>query len=76
MGIGKMYPNEPIVLLSVSLKSDEDAQSLTSSRSRISPRTVLHLYSGRLSLSNIRFLVEDQDLACEDLHIFLKVLRN
>lgn len=64
------------IRLTVALKSGEEAQSFTFSRSWTSPRTVLHLASGRLALVNVTFLIPDDDLACEDILIGLPVLRH
>ena len=73
-GIGKINAINP-VRLNVALKSGEEPQSFSFSRSWTSPRTVLPPSSGQLSLSNVIFLVADDDLACEDLTIGLPVLQ-
>lgn len=40
------------------------------------PSTVLHLHSGRLAFKNIRFLIADDAVSCEDLLIGRPVLRH
>ena len=74
-GIRKIHAINP-VRLNVALKSGEEPQSFSFSRSWTSPRTVFHLSSGQLALSNVTFPVADDDLAREDLVIGLPVLQN
>ena len=72
MGIGKTSAIKP-VRLCVALKSEEEAQTFSFSRSWTSLRTVLHLASGQLALANVTFLAADDNLVCEDLLIGLPV---
>lgn len=74
-GIGKIRKVNP-VHIQVALKSGDDAQSFTFSRTWTIPRTVLQLASGQLALANVSFLVADDELACEELIIGLPVLRH
>lgn len=74
-GVGKITAITP-VRLSVALKAGQDPETFSFSRSWTSLRTVLHLSSGQLALSNVTFLVADGDLPCEDLLVGLPVLRH
>ena len=62
--------------LIIALKSGQNAQCFTFSRSWTAPRTVLHLDSGQLALVKIAFLFADEYPACEDLLIGLPVLQH
>ena len=64
------------VRLQVALKAGDEAQSLCFSRTWTTPRTVLHLASGRLALRNVTYLVADDECACGDFLIRLPVLRH
>lgn len=74
-GIGKLTAIEP-VMLQVALKKSDAAESLRFSWSWVLPRTVLHLPSGKFALTNISFLVPDDELACEGLIIGSPVLKH
>lgn len=63
------------VIVQVVFKQGEEAQSFKLSRTRVAPRTVIHLSSGQLALCNISFLVADADLSHKHLLIGLTVLR-
>lgn len=65
----------PQVKLQVALKQDRQAKLFTFSKKWTVPLTVLHLSSDNKALKNIRLLVADDDLACEDLLIGLPGLQ-
>lgn len=74
-GIGRMTAIKTIKLR-VALKNGEDEHSFSFSRSWTCPRTVMHLASGQLALTNVTFLVADAELACEPLIIGLPVIQH
>lgn len=76
-GIGKMVSIAPM-RLQVPLKrgQDDKAQTFTFSHTWTAPRTIMHLSSGQLALSNVKFLVSDDALVSEDLLIGLPVLEH
>lgn len=74
-GIGKMSAIQPVTLR-VALKTGSDLQRFAVSRAWGVIRTVFHLSSGRLAILNIRYLVEVDYSAGENLLIGLPVLRH
>ena len=74
-GIGKLKAITPITL-SVALKSQTEAETFSFSRSWTVPRTVLQLSSGQLALTNVTFLVADNELTCEDILIGNPLLKH
>jgi transposase InsO family protein len=74
-GVGKFTPITA-VRLSVALKSGDEAEQFSFSRTWTVPRLVLHLAAGQLALLNVTFLVADDELSCEDLLIGLPVLQH
>lgn len=75
-GIGKLSSIAPVRLQVALKKEEQEAQTFSFSRTWTAPRTILHLASGQLALVNIKFLVADDDLACEDLLIGRPVLHH
>lgn len=74
-GIGKLS-SISTTTLSVALKSDKTPQTFTFSKAWTTPRTILHLTSGQMALIDVRFLVADYDLTCEDLLIGYPVFKH
>lgn len=74
-GIGKLDKIPP-TRLQVALKKGPKAHTFSFSRTWTAPRTVLQLPSGQLALMNIKFLVADDELACEELLIGRPVLEH
>ena len=74
-GIGKLSAISP-VLLQVALKQGEEPQKFSFSRIWTAPRTVLQLCTGSLALVDFKYLVADDDLACEPILIGLPVLQH
>lgn len=74
-GVGKIIATLP-VKLNVALKTGQDPQSFSFSRSWTPPKTVLHLAAGNLTLVSVTFLIANDDPSCEDLLIGLPVLHH
>lgn len=72
---GKISMIEPVRLQNA-LTSGEEAQTFSFSHTWTSPRTVLYLSVGQLALVGVTFVVADDDLACEDMHIGHPVLHH
>lgn len=76
-GIGK-FESIKTVNLEVALKKTGEGPPVKFpfSRAWTVPSTVLHLSAGQMALKNIRYLVADDSLTCEDILIGLPVLRH
>lgn len=74
-GIGRMKSIDPVTV-QMSLQQSDAVQYFIFFRSWCIARTTLHLSSGRLVLHNISLLVENDELACEDLLIGYPVLQH
>lgn len=73
-GIGNTTPIETIRLY-VALQTVEKPDAFSFSRKWTEPRTIIHLATGQLALSNITFLIADEELARKDLLIGFPVLQ-
>ena len=72
--IGKFEMIETVSLEVALTKTEEKFKKYAFSRAWCVPATVLHLNSGSLALNNIRFLVAEGMVACEDFLIGRPVL--
>lgn len=75
-GIGKIEAIDTVHLEVALTKKDTTKHPYSFSRAWSVPVTVLHLNSGRLALKNIRFLIADDAMTCEDLLIGIAVLEH
>lgn len=64
------------VEVQVALNNDDEAQISRFSRTWLVPRNVLNLSAGKLTLSNIYFLVADADFTYEGILVRNPVLQN
>lgn len=74
-GVGTLEKISPITL-QVALKRVKDAQSFKFSRRWHIPRTTLHLFSGKLAVMNVTFLVDDDEFASEGLIVDRPILEH
>lgn len=73
--IGRLDAFEPITV-QVALNSSDKAEEFKLSRVRKVPRHVMEMSSGRLTLTDISYLVSDDVSASEDILIVLPVLQH